>query len=506
VVGRINQTLQSMPLLPTWSTNECSLNLGVHGGIVRAGAKKYAVVLPSFISVKESLMKMDRKRPLKYKKGGVPIVSADRQTLLEYSLDYVESKFCIPLECDITWPKFERGAVSGLPYKPLGYKTKGSVLDSSECMGCLDVFEYPALYKMSPKVEILELDEIKSNKIRTFFPAPFHLAFWSGMVCEPQNDRCKNHWWSKYGMVMCYGGFQQLFSDLNHGSSVAMFDISGLDRDHPLMEWIWSLRLKYIKLRQIGNYSLDSVTKGVQWAKNNTVRQYMVFPDGVVVRRDTGNPSGGKGTTVDNIVCVCAALSFAFVCAFFDKNGRRPTFGELDTINAGIFGDDSAYSYDRSFDKMDDASYIAGVFSELNLTIKEGTFVRVPTKSLEMEKISFLGASFKLVKCGGEVGVVPFFKPDRLYAGLLYQKGGKLSKMETMNKVLSLLYWSVGDWNCFQVIASIYKQLLRDNFYEPSCKGLVENGVVDYPRVFDFWTKSPSGFEIFPLGLDLSLV
>lgn len=156
------------------------------------------------------------------------------------------------------------------------------------------------------KVEMLTDEEIERRKVRTIFPTEFDHLLREKYLYHEQNCFIKSDdGWMKYGFVKQYGGFHELFRDLEEFTLIWEGDASGWDRS-VCLEPVYEIRNALLDISS--DYDRDLCSFVTSFA----CRPIMVLPNGDIVRRQTGNNSGRNNTTTDN--CIAHFLIKIYFC------------------------------------------------------------------------------------------------------------------------------------------------------------------------------------------------
>lgn len=428
---------------------------------------EYYKCSPSQASIKRSIMKMDAKPCFEYK----------QHEYWERTVEAVEAIWRFRFEeyhlmsLDEVFPDLELRAAAGVPWRLCGLKTKGDCLKNKEVMTSildLDVNEAPPVWSVSGKTEWMGIEDLDIDKIRTFIIPPFQLLLWSSMLYKSQSELMKEFWWSAYGFNPYKGGVNRMAEELIRDAFwFLMYDVKGWDRILPLMEQIHELRKESVP---------DFVYHIAEWVSANTARSYLLFPDGLIVRKEVGNNSGSGTTTGDNILGHCYILYLVLMDLF---DGDQAIVEE---IMAQLFGDDNIMSIPKPEGKTaeDIENTFRRVFAMFGLELD-------PFKISEtLEGMEFLGFQFSKT----EEGWIPRYNLGRIAASFCYE----IEKHEDdalVSKAWTLTIMSAGSGReVYEHFAKalawiLYKQ--KDN-EDPVISSYVQVGVPTFEECMGFYT------------------
>jgi len=409
------------PIFQDFSTNGC-----FDTSFIEKNATQ-RVVKPTRSSVFES-----------FEKCNVKVI--DPTDLLEdyvYTLvrEYLYSVLHVPVSSVSDSAEFHTSTSPGKRLKRQGFSTKGDALKSLGFQDAIYDFNLP-IYDVNPKIEILPLDEIKSNKVRTTFNPPLDFLCLQKLLYDNQNVAIvenSEYSWIKYGFSKEYGGMDRIGLSLEKFEYVEEDDGRGYDRS-VLLERVYKLRNELLICPSDVLFLVDYVTE-------HTVHPLIGCPDGVIRKRLTGNNSGSNNTCSDNSIKHIFIL-FRLACkAFFKHNLRWPSLVEiLDFMTACVYSDDSLIGVQLSKLNLTPEEWRelkAEVYAEYGIPLKPSqhyhTFRNIGDR-IDV-KHSFLGSSFHFDTFINRY--VPFPRVEKICSSLMYfQK--KLSPANQLLKFLAI--------------------------------------------------------------------
>lgn len=258
-------------------------------------------------------------------------------------------------------------------WKRLGCKTKEEALAHPlfhtmfKSVDHVPIFDYNGKVELLPKTDILE-----NNKIRGTFNPPVDFIVKQKSMFDEQNDAIKKSntnpdKWIKHGAVKQYGGFNEL------GVHAQIYDFHDEDDCNGYDRNIWLKTCYEFRARGFRQMPFYMVT--FVYCMIFAIYSYVLCPDGVIRRRETGNSSGSNNTTTDNSLAhlpICIRLILKLWLKF---KGYYPTLTELRKQSRYyIYSDDAFGSHNlQSFFKCTkEEFYLLKVetYKEFGLTLK----------------------------------------------------------------------------------------------------------------------------------------
>lgn len=453
--------------------------------------QKFSGVRPTEHNVWKSIYKMDEPTGINVK---FPDLWQRAREMTENQLS-----FCLSVYPNLN-PFLVPNTSPGVPFSQMGFKRKDQVL----C--CPDFwreyvdnpFDKIALWRVSPKHEFLPLEEIvNEGKIRTFIIPPLHLLYWQKVFgCGDENIKKLYPGDIRYGYTFQYGGFDRLIKQHGGGSFRKTMrrvfwevDVSGYDRRFPLMEIVWDIRKKFFKLPV-------HLRPFFVWMVNNTIRSFILLPNGDIVIKDWGNNSGSGTTTSDN------CIGHQLINNYFRMLMQRKMDFALDDIYSDLYGDDLLSSVDLH--RLPDKEkifvrklyvWMAKTYKEFNLTLKESSF-KVQIGPIGMH---FLGAT-----CQKWLdNFIPSYDSNRIYSALMFEIKKHTTDQEIM-KAYALMHLAWHDEELFDYIALFLNNVLADEKIDSSNVrtlrrlGLPERGQV----ISQFWLGREGCYDFLPPELE----
>lgn len=326
----------------------------------------------------------------------------------------------------------------------------------------------PVFWNTVGKVEVIPTDNIKAGKIRIFQVPPMEFVFTQKKFTLRLSERFKGLGWSAYGFNPYRGGMHNLATSLLKKRHRICYDVSGWDK------FICFIRTVYTNQAHLQDIPIED-REEFSWMVQNLTNIYLRLPNGKVILKDLGNPSGSGSTTLDNIRCHIILLLVLMYWAYFEKNGRKPTIHEIDNQFASIFGDDNIIGVDEEFDLLGDFDWMSKKMSLFCLKLK----FLVHTQN-DLDGLSFLGAHF--VKRDGVY--IPRFDVQRLSYSMVYDLK-PLKLVPYISKIFSLFLMSFGNSEHY-----LFRNALDTFFNSTLVRGCRNDSVQGYLDVYRYLNEN----------------
>jgi len=419
---------------------------------------KFATVQPTQKNVDKTILSWD-----KYGKEDATY-SSKLQSFVAFATDFYKTEYgnlykdSIASEDEIM-ASYDLTKSPGFPGTQFGLRSKKNYFEhkiSKEMEAYRHIL--PVIYNGVPKVEIKDMADILACKVRIFCVSPTHYLHYQKKFTVRLSERFKLYKWSAYGINLYSGGADSICANLLTKHARVCYDVSGWDKFIPLIPLIYQTHKEL--LIQFGDY--QDYKSDFNWVAQNLTEMLIRLPNGEVLKKVLGNPSGSGSTTLDNIRMHIVLLVTLLAKAFFDKYDSYPSFQLITTQIAYIFGDDNIAGIDEEFSKFIDRAWLTEHMKLFNLELK---FLHINTSTFgdhrdfldddTQEPLSFLGATF--VKRRGIF--IPKYDPVRL-AHSCYFDLKKLELVGYLSKIMTLTIMSYGSSH-FQNFMVFFKDYCR---------------------------------------------
>jgi len=268
------------------------------------------------------------------------------------------------------------------------------------------------------KEEIRPVEKILVNKLRTFVGGPVEHIHACTRLFGDMNDKFYRSanvgiHWSFVGGTKFYKGWQVLFKRLNKHPNAFELDESEYDASL-FREAMYSMAL--FRWNMLSSECRTPDNKRRIWnAYVEIVDSVIVAPDGEVIHKNTGNPSGSANTIVDNTVILFMLLAYAWLTLCPEDFVSYQSF--MENVEAALNGDDNTWTCSDLVVPWFNAEAVSKIWSSLGVTTKYGDS-SAPRKLIDC---SFLSTGFKKVgSC-----VVPFPEGEKIFASLAFHLKSK---------------------------------------------------------------------------------
>lgn len=349
---------------------------------------------------RKSVLKCDHKPKLP--SGAV------KEDLLETAFQYTRRMFSFMYGVKPTTViDFNRATSPGMPYNK-EFKTKGDFLQSGRLLEEMNKREW-SLFKINSKDEFLPRESVENDeKVRTFFSPNIAALARQKIFTTEANKRLKEHsanpknWqtcWSRYGFTKQFGGFDDLMKFHAFMERHSTGDASGYDRVLAVMYYVWRLREEWLRYKCMDGPEIfypDAFWEDFYQVRDEVCAPYCVMPDGTILQRLCGNPSGSDTTTTDNTIGHALIKFYQFLLAGWYLLGRKLEYEEIiEHILASLYGDDDFTSHDGPDffgpDYTDERwkEIAKEAYEDFGMTIKSSAWAQVVGDPIGME---FLGS------------------------------------------------------------------------------------------------------------------
>lgn len=167
----------------------------------------------------------------------------------------------------------------------------------------------------------------------------------------------------------------------------------------------------------------------------NLIYSAVVTPDGIIVFKLTGNPSGSVNTITDNTIILFALKSYAWIrnCPRVDRYGavREPSYVEFMTnVMKALCGDDNTFTVSDWANKFYNAKTIIAAWKEIGITATTDSLE--PRVAEDLDYLSAHTCYISGVEC-------PVYEYDKLLTSSLYCSKKLVSPAHSLTRVAGIL-------------------------------------------------------------------
>jgi hypothetical protein len=321
---------------------------------------------------------------------------------------------------------------------------------------------YFFLWINSLKEEIRPEEKTKLNKIRTFTSSALDGTVQGKRLFDDMNKKMNDSHLktaSAIGMSPYEGNWDKLYRKLAVFENGFALDESEYDSSlRSFMMW-GCARLRWHMLRDE-----DRTPENLIRFKNyyrNLVNSLIITPEGVVVMKQGGNPSGSVNTINDNTLILDTLMAYAWIrCC--RKKDIPIDYGEfhLNTARA-LVGDDNTWTVSNYALPFYNAKSVIAIWGTLGITTTTDT-----DEPRHPRDLDFLSA-----KSLNYFGImIPIYNREKLLTSLLYSNTGKQSPAFTLLRAGAMMQvgWSDVQFRrfCRELIAWLfenYDEVLKED-------------------------------------------
>ena len=389
------------------------------------------------------------KGALKYNKNPSPEMSTEVGNALVEASDWMEREFLEEFSAsevisfEDSCAQLNRNTSCGFPMNLL-YADKTEMIES-EGVGFLAEFDnqllelpVPCCVWMSALKEELRADvKLKDNNIRQIMGAPAQFVVSMNRYTLQRNERlyARNlKTSSAVGMTPYYGGWNRVYKILSKHPSGFVGDYAKLDSTllgifilHQADKTWTGLRKN---LRKAGCSKDEIETHRQRFYKlvNEEINSLMLLPDGSLVMKHLGTPSGSNNTVVINTLAIFQLMAACFI---YHCCGTYEVFKAF--VAVVLYGDDKTFTVANELVDKFNGKSLQEFVSLFGMTLKVN---HEPKPPMELEFLSFGFVQFGL----GRVGLKPT-RCDKYHAGLARRDDGKpATRLARLSSFMQLLF------------------------------------------------------------------
>jgi hypothetical protein len=289
--------------------------------------------------------------------------------------------------------------------------------------------KWSCLFTNSLKEEVRPQEKIDDNSIRTFLSGGVDAVVHGTRLFVDMNERLyasalKSS--SAVGLSPYKGNWNKLFLKLNVFKNGYALDESQYDSS--LRSYLmWACALLRWRMLRSEDRTVENLIRLRQYYRN-LVWSLVIGPDGVIVMKKSGNPSGSVNTISDNTIILYALLAYAWI-RLVPKDMQTLSAFEDNTAKA-LVGDDNTWTVSDIAHEYFNARTIIAEWKKIGIT--------TTTDSLEPRcaaDLDFLSAHTVFLK--GKA--VPVYDRDKLMTSLLYAPKEHLTPATTLERTAGLL-------------------------------------------------------------------
>jgi len=398
---------------------------------------EWGIPKPNPVAAYKSLAKYGKDIPCMTEEQVNAMNAAWSYTARQFGV-YMNESDIITLEESIA--KMNRASSSGSPFNQI-YKTKGELFDNDNNIRAwlendwerlATDPKWSCLFTNSLKEELRTEEKIAENSQRTFLAGGADATIHGTRLFSDMNEKMyASHivTASAIGVSPYKGNWDTLYRKLSIFSKGYALDESQYDSSlRTYMMW-GCAQFRWNMLR--ADLQTEANLNRLRTYYRNLVHTLVITPEGVIVMKRTGNPSGSVNTISDNTLILYTLLAYAWILNV-PENLRSYANFELHTAKA-LVGDDNTWTVSDEAHPYYNAYTVIDQWKVIGVT--------TTTDSMEPRNprdLDFLSAHTVFL----DGLAVPIYSRVKMMSTLLYAPKNHLTPSTTLQRVAALL--SVG--------------------------------------------------------------
>ncbi len=378
----------------------------------------------------------------KYGKGN-PLMSPDTITKLNLAWVWMTRQFypymkdSSVLSVDEALSRLDMSTSSGCPFNEL-YTTKGELFEQDpEIVEWLEKDwdrlatdpKWTTIFSSSLKEELRTAEKISENSIRTFAAGAVDATVHGSRLFVDMNEKLyDSHLQSSstVGMSPLKGNWDKLYRKLNVFKHGYALDESQYDSSLRAFLLWGCAKFRFQCLRE-SDQTPENLIR-IKTYYRNLVNTLMLTPEGILLLKKLGNPSGSVNTVSDNTLILYWLLAFAWICSAPENYCTYSLFEEH--TSKALLGDDNTWTVSDVAHVFYNGPSVIEIWKLVGITTTTDSLVSRPADELD-----FLSAH--TVFLGGIA--VPLYDRNKLMQSLFYAPQLHITPETTLQRVTNLL-------------------------------------------------------------------
>lgn len=386
--------------------------------------------------------------------------------------------------------KLDRQTSSGAPYNKV-YATKGDLLDNDpEIVTHLaENFEQLAtdpnmtyLCTNSLKEEIRPAEKIVLNKIRTFAAFGIDATVDGNRLFSDMNEKMNSAWLSSASTVG--------WSPMNGNWALLLEKLDVFENGYALDESEYDSSLRSYMMWGCAHFRWsclrdeDKTSANLQRIKTyyrNLVNSVLITPEGVLVMKLGGNPSGSVNTINDNTLILFTLKAYGWIRNHPDK--ENTDVGEfLSNVSMALCGDDNTWTVSDWAHDFYNATTLIATWKTIGITTTTDSLL--PRRAVDLDYLSA-----KTVFLNGIA--VPQYDRAKILTSLLYSSKTNQTPAQALTRACGMLVVGYTDI----VLRRFLRQFISWLFerFDKVCSQdpewiVAKTGYHSDDRLFQLWT------------------
>ncbi len=319
---------------------------------------------------------------------------------------------------------------------------------------------WTTIMSSSLKEELRTKEKIEENSIRTFTAGAADATVQGNRLFVDQNEKmyaAHTVSSSSIGMSPLKGNWDKLFRKLNVFKNGYAMDESQFDSSLRKM-LIWGCAQLRWKMLATEFQTIQNLNR-IKTYYRNMINTLILTPEGIIVMKKQGMPSGCCNTVTDNTLILYTMMAFAWIDNCTADYDTYSAF-EDNTAKA-LVGDDNTWTVSDVCHEFYNAHSVIDSWKQLGITTTTDSYSPRPAEDLD-----FLSAHTVFIK-----GIaVPIYSRDKLMTSLLFAPQSHITPATSLQRVTNLLQIGWTDLVFRDVcrrfinwLLSEYDQVLRDD-------------------------------------------
>jgi hypothetical protein len=281
----------------------------------------------------------------------------------------------------------------------------------------------------SLKEELRTAQKIEDNSIRTFTSMPVDATVHGTRLFVDMNEKMYGSYLksaSAIGMSPFDGNWNTLYRKLNVFSKGYALDEKEYDSSLRVYLMWGCAEFRWQMLA--GEFQTPTNKLRIQTYYRNLINTLILTPEGVVIQKKTGNPSGSCNTITDNTLILYTLMAYAWIKTVPNNFQTLEDF-EILTAKA-LVGDDNTWTVSDEVHEFYNACTVIFEWKKLGITTTTDSVF--PRKARDLD---FLSARFLPLK-----GVmVPLYDREKILNSVLYAPKKDHTPCVTLERTAALL-------------------------------------------------------------------
>jgi len=320
---------------------------------------------------------------------------------------------------------------------------------------------WTTIFSSSLKEELRTAEKIAENSIRTFAAGATDATVHGNRLFVDMNEKLYDSHLlsaSTVGMSPLKGNWEKLYRKLNVFPNGYALDESQYDSSLRAFLMWGCAKFRYQCLREEDRTPANLAR--IQTYYRNLVNTMMLTPEGILLMKKLGNPSGSVNTVSDNTLILYWLLAYAWIVTTPEDQSCTYTSFEEHTAKA-LLGDDNTWTVSDVAHEWYNATSVIDAWKPVGIITTTDSLVSRPADELD-----FLSAH--TVFLGGIA--VPLYDRNKLMQSLFYAPKAHMTPETTLQRVTNLLMigWTDVPFRkfCNELISwliSEYDHVLKDD-------------------------------------------